>query len=316
MKSKYLKLIPLVFALLITTFVVSMIGFLVAYIATHMTEEHTNDMVELYFQETGFYLDDFMNSWEASIDEYKIDSKEGYTIPIYYICPQGSYENKTIILVHWHEGNHVAMYPLSEIFLEKGWNVVLYDQRSHGKNTASTVSFGYLESFDLEQVVDFVKGKAKQQTIGALGQSMGASTVAYYSGSEHAGENLDFAIIDSPYNGMYNEIKWELTKVKIPLPATTLTSLGSVFCKQLYGYSFSDVDMVEQARTNCIPTLLMHSTKDHTCPYYMSKDILSAIPHENKKLITYDNSEHLFAFWDERNRYTKEVFAFIEESID
>ncbi len=315
MKAKNKKLKPLGLALLTSIFVVCLIGFLLAYIPAQMTEEHTNDMVELYFQETGFSIEHFMDTWEASIIEYKIDSQAGYSIPIYYICPQGTYENKTIILVHWHEGNHAAMYPIAEIFLEQGWNVVIHDQRAHGKNTATTVTFGYLESLDLEQVVDFVKGKAKQQIIGALGQSMGASTVAYYSGSEHANKYLDFAIIDSPFSGMYHEIKWQIMNAKIPLPSKALTSLGSFFCKLIYGYSFSDVDIVEQARTNRIPTLLMHSKSDQKCPYYMSEEIFKAIPHESKKLITYENSYHLFAFWEEQDRYTTEVFAFFMDTI-
>jgi len=302
---------------LLTSFsFVCLTGLLLAYIPAQMTAKHTIDIVELYFQDTGFSFGNFNDAWGKRIDEYKLNSQVGYTIPIYYICPQADYENKTIILVHWHESNHVAMYPLAEIFLAKGWNVVLYDQRAHGENTAATVTFGYLESLDLEQVVDFVVEKSNNQTVGALGQSMGASTIAYFSGFEQANKYLDFAIIDSPLSGMYDEIYWEISEAKIPLPAKALTSIGSIFCKLIYGYSFSDVDIEEQIRTNSIPTLLMHSKSDRKCPYYMSENLFGAIPHENKKLITYENSDHLFAFWDEQDRYINEMFSFIEEYLN
>ena len=247
--------------------------------------------------------------------QHDLTSTQGHTIPVTYICAEGSYENNTIILVHWHESNHVAMYPIAEMFLEKGWNVVLYDQRAHGKNTANTVTFGYRESLDLQEVVDFTFKKSKGSMVGALGQSMGAATVAYYSGTEHASKYLKFAVIDSSFSGMYEEIHWEISKSKVPLPSKALTNLGSEYCKLIYGYKYSDVIISKQVGTNNIPTLVIHSKKDNKCPYYMGKEIYESIPHSRKRFITFENSEHLFSFWDEKKRYADEVFLFLSTEI-
>ena len=308
---KIVKMIVTILVLL--TLVVGLIGFLLAYIPSKMSEKHTNDIVELYFQDTGYSVDDFNNCWWDTFQEFEIESDLGHTIPVYYLLPNNKYENKTIVLVHWHESNHTAMYPIAQMFLEEGWNVVLYDQRSHGKNTAKTVTFGYLESHDLEEVIDFVKNKSDDEILGVLGQSMGASTIAYYLGKEVAKENLSFAVIDCPYSGMYDEVSWEISQAKIPLPAKVLTSLGSRFCDLIYGYSFSDVDMVEQIKNDSIPTLIMHSKTDKKCPYYMSENLFNAIPHDKKMLITYEDSDHLFSFWDEQERYIEEVLSFINK---
>lgn len=317
MQLKKNKTTKAVFFILAAMFlIVFLIEFLLAYIPAQMSEKHTNEIVNLYFQDTKYTLEAFNESWQPSTHVYKLSSVAGHTIPVYYICQDKEYENKTIILVHWHESNHMAMYPLAEVFLENGWNVVLYDQRAHGKNTAATVTFGYLESLDLEQVVNFAKEKSNNNTVGALGQSMGASTIAYYSGTEHANEHLDFAVIDCPFSSMYDEIYWEISQAKILLPAKALTSFGSVFNNLIYGYSFSDVDMVEQIKNNNIPTLIMHSKVDRKCPYYMSENLFNEIPHSKKKLITYKGSEHLFSFWDEQDRYNTEIFSFIEKYIN
>jgi uncharacterized protein len=312
MKANSSSIKKLVIALIGLIFLVCLTGFLLAYIPTQMSEKHTNDIIELYFHDVGYSSDSFSTARNDNLESYTLTSDAGYTIPVYYICPNGAYENKTMIFVHWHESNHIAMYPLAELFLERGWNVVLYDQRAHGKNTAPTVTFGYIESADLKQVVDFVWDKSNGATIGALGQSMGAATVAYYSGTEHAKQSLDYAILDSAFSGMYDEIYWEISKTKFPLPAKALTSLGSIFCKLIYGFSFSDVDIVKQIKNNSIPTLVMHSKADQKCPYYMSENLFNAIPHDSKKFITYEDSEHLFSFWDEQDRYINELLLFIE----
>lgn len=308
--SKKLKISIIV--LLAVIIIIFTAGFLVAYIPSKMSEKRTNNIVDLYFEDTGFNLIEFNNNWQDKIDEYEIVSDLGHTIPVYYITQNDKYNNKTVVLVHWHESNHIAMYPIAELFLENGWNVVLYDERAHGKNTAKTVTFGYLESLDLAQVIDFTKEKNSNSAVGVLGQSMGASTIAYYLGSNDAKENLSFAIIDCPYSGMYDEVLWELSGGKETVIANGLTTLGSVFCKALYGYSFYDVNIVEKVKESNTPTILMHSKADKKCPYYMSEEIFEAIPHEKKAFITFESSDHLFSFWDEQERYSEEIFSFIK----
>jgi esterase/lipase len=67
--------------------------------------------------------------------------------------------------------------------------------------------------------------------------------------------------------------------------------------------------------SNKIPTLVMHSKRDNKCPYYMGKELYESIPHTDKQLITFENSEHLFSFWDERERYIQSVFSFIDKFV-
>lgn len=63
-----------------------------------MSEKHTNKIVNLYFQETSYIEDDFNKRWEEKIETFELQSKLGHTIPVYYICPNNNYKNKTIVL--------------------------------------------------------------------------------------------------------------------------------------------------------------------------------------------------------------------------
>lgn len=300
---------------LIISAVICIMGFLIAYIPSRMTEKHTNKIVNLYLNDAGYDMEAFNKKWEGEIQSFNLESDLGHIIPVYYIAQNDNYDNRTVILVHWHESNHVAMYPIAEQFLNKGWNVVLYDQRAHGKNTAKTVTFGYLESRDLGQVVEYTKDKAGNNPVGVLGQSMGAATIGYYLGSDEAGDNLAFAVMDGSYSDMFGEIAWEISKGKVKVFANALTSLGSAFSNALYGYSFKDIDIVEKIKNSSAPTIIIHSKLDKKCPYYMGAELFQAIPHENKVHITFENSEHLFSFWDEPDRYSEELFMYINDYI-
>lgn len=310
-KQKNLKTLTIILSVFLFLFM--LVGFLLAYLPTRMTQNHTNKIVNMYLSDVKFSSVNFETKWKNNIKTFKLDSKDKkYKIPVFYISKNNKTENNTIILVHWHESNHKAMYPLAQEFLDKGYNVVLYDQRSHGENAAKTVTFGFKESEDLKQVINFTKEKTKDYKLGLLGQSMGASTVAYYSGTKHAKQNIDFCIIDSAYDSMYKEIESQINKSKIPLPSTLLTNIGNRFCKMIYGFSFKEVDIAKQIKSNEIPTLVIHSECDELCPYNMGKEIYKNIPHKNKEFLSYKKSKHLFAYWDNKDNYINEILKFIK----
>lgn len=293
---------------------IGIVGFLLAFIPGRMTKAHTDKIVDLYLNDMKYDLHNFEKQWSNKIKEDTLIAENGHSIPIYYIASEESYDNKTIILVHWHESNHKAMYPIAEIFLKQGFNVLLYDAPAHGNNTAKKVTFGYYEKEDLKTVIDYVESKmTRDNLIGALGQSMGAATVAYYSGTVDAAEHLDFTIIDSAFTSMDAEIAWQIDGASVPMPTNLLIKLGSKANSLLYGFPYEEVSVINAIKENNIPTLIMHSKMDSKCPYFMGEELFEAIPHNNKQLGTFNDSQHLGAFWDKNEKYQKMIWEFIDK---
>lgn len=308
--KKIVKYSSILFA--ITLVLLGILAYVLVYIPGNMTQEHTNEIVDLYFEDMHYNQEQFKNNWDSMLEEDVILGADKHKIPIYYYKPQNNYDNKTIVLVHWHESNHKAMYPIAERFLEQKYNVVLYDAPAHGGNTAKKVSFGYYEKDDLESVITYIESKmSKDNIIGALGQSMGGTTVAYYSGSQHAAKHLDFAIIDSAFTSMDAEIAWQIDEASSLLPTGLLINLGNIFNKFIYNYSYTDVNAVNSIKMSKIPTLIIHSKADQKCPFVMGEELFEVIPHENKKLIIFEKPLHLGAFWDENEKYESGINEFI-----
>lgn len=290
-----------------------LIGILLAYIPSRMTKKHTNEIAKLYLNDMNYNLLDFNNKYGDKIKEINLSSRYGHIIPVKYICNDNDYDNSTIVLVHWHETNHTVMFPLAEMFLTNGYNVVLYDQRAHGDNTAKTVTFGYYEKDDLEDVIDYIESQmSKNNTIGVIGQSMGASTIGNYLGSGHAVEHLNFAIVESPFSSMDSEIKWNIEKIiKVKLPTSYFLKLGSIANNLVFGYEFEEVSIFESMKNSSTPTMILHSKADMMCPYHMGEDLYNAIPHNEKRMITFQNANHVEAFFTESDSYKKEVLDFV-----
>ncbi len=64
-----------------------------------------------------------------------------------------------------------------------------------------------------------------------------------------------------------------------------------------------------------IPTLILHGKADQQCPIFMGEKLFEAITHENKKLIIFENSEHICAFWDENEKYKSIINEFISSFL-
>jgi len=311
-KNKYILKKFLSVGLLVIVVFSLMLGILLAVIPTRMSTKHTEKIVGLYARDTGYNIEEFESKYGKG-EKTILTSEYKHNIPVFYYTANDCPTNNVMILVHWHESNHKAMYPLAEEFLQHGYDVILYDQRSHGENTAETVSFGLFESKDLQHVVQYVVDNYDYSKISILGQSMGAATVAYYSGTEHANEHVNCVIIDSAYSSMYEEVAWEISKSRDSFFGHTLSDYGSLYSKLINNFSFQDADIVKRVKNNNLPTMIVHSRKDMKCPFYMGEELYKAIPHENKRFEIYDESEHLFAYWDESERYINSVISFIDD---
>lgn len=291
-------------------------GIAIGHYPLQMSKEHTLKVSKMFLEDMGFNKQEFYDSYTKILKQRTIkSSKWGHDIPIKYFV-NGHYNKPTMVLIHWHESNHSTMLPLAEMFIKQGFNVVVYDQRSHGDNTAKTVTFGYYEKDDLQDVINFVKTKAKDVPLGVLGQSMGASTLGFYIGSKHAQNNIDFAIIESPFNNMYQELEYNIhAKLGFKLPVSLVLNIGSMFNKLINGFSFKEVNITKYIKNTAVPTLLMHSETDTVCPYNMGKEIYKSMATNNKEMVTFNNTKHVTAFFANNSLYEKKVINFINQHI-
>ena len=107
-----------------------------------------------YLKAIQFDISSFQQSYQ--IERIEIDSTfDGHIIPADYITSRDP-NSDTVILVHGMGGNRVSVYPQAEMFLRNGYNVLTYDQRSSGENTAQYTTYGYLESKDLIDCIRFI----------------------------------------------------------------------------------------------------------------------------------------------------------------
>jgi len=177
-------------------------------------------------------------------------------------------------------------------------------------------TFGYLESDDLRDYVDYAKEIIDDDlNIGVWGNSFGAATAGIYAGSDHANQNIDFLILDSAISSMRDMIYQQLKQqFGSEMFRDYMLFVGDLFTRFRLGFSYDDADVTNHIKNTELPVMLIHSRADQLTPYYMAEDIYDAIEHDEKEIFTVEDSGHETVYWDNLIEYEARIINFINEN--
>lgn len=89
----------------------------------------------------------------------------------------GNDGNGAILLVHSIRSNRVEMLSRARFLTKQGYHVLLIDLQAHGETPGSRITFGVLESENVEAAVNFLRNRFPNERIGAIGVSLGAAAI-------------------------------------------------------------------------------------------------------------------------------------------
>lgn len=273
-----------------------------------VTNEETTGVSDTFWQKYGIDYQNFRRKY--TIEKISLTSSfDGHTIPGEFIyCDEKS--KATVIMVHGLGGNRYSNYPVAELFLENGYNVITYDQRSTNENTAEKTTFGYWEKYDLIDCINFAEQQAGGNHIGIWGTSFGGATAVQAAAYENTQEHLAFLILDCPVSSMEWMIQEEIRKMELGIPVSYMTWCGSTVNHIQLGFSYKDADSTEAAKNIQIPTLIINSEKDEITPYFMGRNLYDNLSSNDKELWTVPDSAHTEMWLDYNDEYRSRVTEF------
>lgn len=199
----------------------------------------------------------------------------------------------------------------SELSFSMGHNLLLVDERAHGRSEGRTIAFGIQERWDVESWARFAVERFGADTkIILYGVSMGAATVLMAAGLDLP-ENVKGIIADCPYSSPKDIIRKVAKDMHMP------DRLSWPFVKiggRVYGgFDVDETDAARAVKQAKIPILIIHGESDSFVPCEMS-DIVS----ENPALITrctFPGADHGFSYLVDTPRYRKIVTEFMEKVL-
>ena len=190
-------------------------------------------------------------------------------------------------------------------------NLLLVDQRAHGKSGGKTITFGVLERFDvLTWAEEVVRRFGAETEILLSGVSMGAASVLMAS-SLPLPANVRGILADCPYSSPKGIIEKVVSDHHLPgWGVYPFVRLGARLFGGFDSSAASAIGAVGEAK---VPILLAHGEEDTFVPCGMSREIAAA--KASVRFFTYPGADHGLSYFSDPVRYRKMCDDFRREVL-
>lgn len=256
------------------------------------------------------YLDryDFMQGESRKItEEHTVETYDGQKIWV-GLVPGDSKNKHYVVLSHGYTSTRYGMYKYAVLWRRLGYNCVIYDNRGHGANAPTTISFGIKEGRDLMSVIeDTYERYGRDIHIGLHGESMGAGLQLMALSHQ---PKVDFIINDCGYSEILPVLRHKV-KQSFGLPGW-LADAASPYCKLFFGFYFQEVRPINHLKENEIPICFVHGTEDNFTAHGHSEKMYEANK-GYKEMHLFEGVDHAECVRDDTNRYFDMMKNFVEK---
>ncbi|MBO5513768.1 MAG: alpha/beta hydrolase [Mogibacterium sp.] len=188
--------------------------------------------------------------------DYTVTSYDGYVLHAEFLKnPEPS--TKYVIISHGYTDNRYGALKYAPVYLELGYNIVVYDLRGHGENEPTFTTYGIREGQDLDYLIKDTRERYTDITeLGIHGESLGAATTVTCLKYK---PDIDFAVADCGFSDIENVLKGLYKSFHVPTVVVDLADVGS---RLRYHYAIKDMRPIDSLDDNEIPVLFIHGSND------------------------------------------------------
>jgi len=199
------------------------------------------------------------------------ETADGERLSVWTVEPDGTARG-TVVALHGYGGCRDELLGVGEWFLDRGYRVVLPDQRGAGDSTGAYTTLGYREAEDFGGLARVLR-QTHEGPLVAYGFSMGA--VAALGAAGRVDAPLDAVIAEAPYASLVDTVGQRFRILGLPATpgAQLLTFWGSAWT----GFWAFDLRPVDDAAGIAVPTLVVSGALDERAPPEDGAAIVAAL---------------------------------------
>lgn len=223
-----------------------------------------------------------------------IESREGLRLCGTYLKAQGVSRGR-ILLFHGYRSSCAQDFCLSAPWLHQmDYDLLMVDQRAHGKSEGRYIGFGTLERWDcLLWTAEMNRRFGDAVPTFLMGVSMGATTVLLASGEQLPG-NIRGVVADCGFTSAREILRYQLKK-RTGLPPFPMVGVVGLINRAVAKWRLDGCSTVEALERETVPVLFLHGGGDEFVPPEMTRRNYQACRSE-KELLMVEGAEHAMSF--------------------
>lgn len=197
-------------------------------------------------------------SWYDGLQkqDYTVKSYDGYILHVQLLVnPEPT--DRYILISHGYTDNRFGSLKYTRMYLDLGFNVILYDLRGHGENEPTFCTYSIRESRDLNALILDCRERYPDMTeFGIHGESLGSATSVACLKYRPP---IDFVVADCGFSEIASVMQAGLRAMHLP---SCLVHVASLCARIRYGYLYYEMRPIDSLADNKIPILFIHGEKD------------------------------------------------------
>ena len=219
---------------------------------------------------------------------------------------------KTVLMAHGFKASPMSNFCIAaKAFWDRGYNLLMIDQRAHGESGGYVCGFGLREQYDLIRWVEWLEANTRTDALAVYGISMGCAAMAY--ASDRLGpDRVRAMILDC---GFYSP-REQLATVgrRLHVPWKIMMPSIRALARLTLGLDL-DTPVTDALSRTQIPAFFLHGAEDVTVDPEDGRRNWAACASE-KEFILVPGANHTMAFPVGGEALQRKLFAFLEQYMN
>ncbi|WP_020567529.1 alpha/beta hydrolase [Neolewinella persica] len=245
-------------------------------------------------------------------EHFKLQPAGSIQLDAFYVPAVGKARANLIMLHGVGSCKEVYLNSVAEL-VKTGYNVLLWDQRAHGKSGGKYLTYGAAEKYDVSLAIDWLEAKSPDLSTGIYGNSMGGAVAIQSLAHDN---RLKFGLIESTFidlRTVANAYGQRMGGVPLPfwLSDYVLTRAGQI--ADFDPFSVRPVDVASKVTQ---PIMHIHGDADANINVSHAHALFDAYASKDKQLYIVNNGDHADLWEKGGEGYREAWFGFLRRMLE
>ncbi len=227
--------------------------------------------------ETTAVRDSLQATFGGRVQEAEVGAADGVALRGWWVVPANA-NGRSVVILHGVTANRVDSTGFAQMFLARGYAVLMPDSRRHGVSGGQIATYGVLERDDVARWVRWMRARQPGCAY-LLGESMGAAIGLQ---AEPVPPGLCAVAVESPYAG-FREISYErlgrqshLGRAFWRTAGEPILEVAILWTRVRYGIWLPAASPMVAVKESSVPTLLIGDEEDQSIPVHHARELNAA----------------------------------------
>jgi hypothetical protein len=222
-------------------------------------------------------------------EHFRFGVGDGIQLDVFYVPATTDTAKANLIMLHGVGSCKEVYLGWGRELTAIGYNLLLWDQRAHGKSGGEFLTYGHHEKHDVSLAIDWLDAKNPGLPTGIYGNSMGGA-IAIQSMAHNPG--LVFGLIESTFTDLptvSNAYGRRMSGLPLPFWLSDYVLRRAAAIADFPAFEIRPVESAKQVRQ---PVLHIHGDVDSNINISHARALFAAYASADKTLYVVENGDH------------------------